>query len=90
MSTKFNKANFTTGEYLMYGGVCGMFIARFKYNRKIRTSFINFLVKNFTVEEYKAEYEKGNAPLEILRSKGYMTEPEKKYWPNQMTVPTSA
>lgn len=81
MNTKFNKANFTTGEYLMYGGVCGAFIARFKYNRKIRTSFINFLVKNFTVEEYQSELAKGLAPLEILRAKGYMTASEKKYYP---------
>jgi len=73
--TKFDKSKFTSGEYAMYEG---KFVARFK--RGSRASFINFLVKNFTVEEYfqKLEGEK-LAPLPILESKGYLLPHIKKH-----------
>jgi hypothetical protein len=73
--TKFVKEQFTSGEYAMYNG---RFVARFK--RGGRASFLSFLVKNFTVEEYfqKLEGEK-MAPLTILESKGYLL-PHIKKW----------
>lgn len=66
--TKFVKSEFTTGEYTTYGN---RFVARFK--RGGRGDFLNFLVKNFTVEEYFAELNRGVAPLTILESRGYVT-----------------
>ena len=73
--SKFDKTKFSSGEYAMYEG---RFVARFK--RGHRASFLSFLVKNFTVEEYfqKLEGEK-MAPLTIMESKGYML-PHIKKW----------
>tara|TARA_Y100000356_G_C11038480_1_gene172188 strand:- start:21 stop:407 length:387 start_codon:yes stop_codon:yes gene_type:complete len=69
----FIKENFSySGGYLTYDdGVDRHFIARFKYVPKSSaTKFMNFLIKNFTCEEYleRADQE---APLKILESKGY-------------------
>ena len=69
----FIKENFSySGGYLTYDdGVDRHFIARFKYVPKSSaTKFMNFLIKNFTCEEYleRADQE---ALLEILESKGY-------------------
>jgi len=48
------------------------FIARFKYQRGGMASFQNFLIKNFTVEEYISRQEAGEAPMQIAESKGYL------------------
>lgn len=70
--TKFDKAQFNSdGEYVTYGAD-RKFVARFKYQRGGKGSFITFLIKNFTVEEYFARYDAGVTPLEILESKGYL------------------
>ena len=45
------------------------FIARFKYRKPYKT-WINFLVKNATVEEYVALAEK-TSPLDAMRTLGY-------------------
>ena len=69
----FIKENFSySGGYLTYDdGVDRHFIARFKYVPKSSaTKFMNFLIKNFTCEEYLERADK-EAPLEILESKGY-------------------
>ena len=67
--TQFIKSEFYGSEYLSYQG---KFVARFKYQRGSRASFITFLIKNFTVEEYFARLDNREAPLEILRSRGYL------------------
>lgn len=54
-----------------------MFIARFKYGRKPWKTYVNFLVKNFTVEEYATRSAHGESPVEIVQSKG-MLEPALK------------
>lgn len=70
--TKFIKTEFNAdGEYVTYGPD-RKFVARFKYQRGGKGSFITFLIKNFTVEEYFAQYDSGVTPLEILESKGYL------------------
>lgn len=46
------------------------FIARFKYGRKPYKSWINFLVKNATVEQYLQLAEENN-PLEAMRILGF-------------------
>lgn len=66
--SKFIKSEFSAGEYATYSG---RFVARFK--RGGRGDFLNFLVKNFTVEEYFSELDRGAAPLTILESRGYVT-----------------
>ena len=69
----FIKENFSySGGYLTYDdGVDRHFIARFKYVPKSSaTKFMNFLIKNFTCEEYLERANK-QAPLTILESKGY-------------------
>jgi len=47
------------------------FIARFKYNRAWK-SWVNFMVKNFTVEEYLGALERDESPLNIMMGKGYL------------------
>jgi hypothetical protein len=51
--TAFIKDNFYGSEYVDYN-IDGKskFVARFKYKRGSKGSFITFLIKNFTVEEY--------------------------------------
>ena len=66
--TKFNKELFTwDGMYLTYQGA---FIVRFKYGSKPWKSFRNFLVKNFTVEEY-LKLAEATSPMEAVEVKGY-------------------
>jgi hypothetical protein len=79
--TTFIKGNFYGTEYVDYTNpVDGTtkFVARFKYVRGTKASFLTFLTKNFTVEEYFGRLEKGEAPLDIqphikkmLKEKGY-------------------
>ena len=72
--TKFVKDKFTPGETATYNG---KFVARFK--RGGRGSFLTFLCKNFTVEEYFSRLDGGEPPLTILESKGYILPHIKKY-----------
>ena len=66
--TTFNKELFTwDGMYLTYQGA---FIVRFKYGSKPWKSFRNFLVKNFTVEEY-LKLAEATSPMEAVEVKGY-------------------
>ena len=76
--THFNKANFNFhGGYLTYGTE-ERFVARFKHDASKRNKFINFLTKNFTVEEYFFLLEdKDVSPLKILNAKGYRNQSKK-------------
>lgn len=78
--TKFVRSQFDyQGGYLTYrmnpsdGVYRGVFIARFKRQRKDKASFLSFLIKNFSVEEYFALRDAGKAPAEILETKGYVS-----------------
>ena len=51
------------------------FVARFKYGSKPWKSWVNFLVKNFTIEEYKALSEQ-TSPMQAMEVKGF--KPRKK------------
>jgi len=80
--TMFIKGNFYGTEYVDYTNpVDGTtkIVARFKYAKSSRASFLTFLTKNFTVEEYFARLEKGEAPLDIARSKGFIQPHIKKH-----------
>lgn len=61
------------GMYLTYCAPdkAPVFVARFKRKGQYG-SFMTFLIKNFTVEEYFAARNVGDAPIEILQSKGYL------------------
>lgn len=75
--TKFVKENFSnSGGYVTYNG---KFVARFKYAKSGAGSFITFLIKNFTVEEYFDRMAAGEAPLKIVEDKGYLL-PHIKTW----------
>lgn len=78
--TKFNKDSFYGSEYVNYTMPDGTnkFVARFKYNKSNKASFISFLVKNFSVEEYFDLLQSGTAPLPILQAKGYVSPTVKK------------
>ena len=68
----FNKDGFTLSsdrEWLSYNG---KFVARFRYG-KSSACFKQFLIKNFTEEEYCSRLKAGEAPTEILMSKGYVS-----------------
>ena len=73
--TKFIKDNFYGTEYVYYKNPVdgtNKFVARFKYSRGTKASFLTFLTKNFTVEEYFDRLENVEAPLEIVGSKGFI------------------
>ena len=77
-NASFNKENFHfDGMYLVYGPYMyskdSRFVARFKYSRRDKASFIKFLIANFTVEEYFGALEKQHAPTEILKAKGWVS-----------------
>jgi hypothetical protein len=68
--TKFVKERFNFhGGYLSYDR---KFVARFKYNRNGWGAFRTFLIKNFTVEEY-FEKLKDSTPVQVMKSKGFVT-----------------
>jgi len=47
------------------------FVARFKYGKSRKASFLTFLIKNVTVEEYFARMADDETPIGIVESKGY-------------------
>lgn len=65
------------------------FVARFKYGAKGGAgSFITFLIKNFTVEEYFGRLKAGETPLAVAESKGYML-PHIKRWLKEAGYPVT-
>lgn len=63
------------------GTVKDLFIARFKYGRKPFKTWINFIVKNFTVEEWATLAAKGGmegTPVAIMKTKGFLDSRERK------------
>ena len=82
--TQFIKAQFQVdGAYVRYDN---KFVARFKHQRNAKGSFITFLVKNFTVEEYFAAMASGLAPLQVVEPKGYIL-PHIKKWLKEAKLP---
>jgi hypothetical protein len=67
------------GGYLSYGELVFQtkFVARFKYNKRDRLGFQKFLVNNFTPLEYFTRL-MTEAPLNILKSAGYVSASEKR------------
>lgn len=80
----FIKENFHfDSEYLVYGphmyGKDTRFVARFKRNKRDRSSFIKFLMQNFTVEDYFSALEAGATPAGILRTRGWVSPTIQKF-----------
>jgi hypothetical protein len=76
-NTAFIKDNFNfDGMYLVYGSgqytKDARFVARFKYSRRDKPSFMKFLIANFTVDEYFSAL-KNDAPATILEAKGWIS-----------------
>lgn len=90
--TAFVKDNFnTSSEYVhYYTGTEAKFVARFKYARGSKASFVSFLIKNFSVEEYFGRISAGESPLPILQSKGFVQPHVKKMLKEMGYDPTIA
>jgi hypothetical protein len=91
--TAFSKENFhISDEFVHYfTGEKMEFIGRFKYGMKSsRSPFTNFLVKNFTVEEYFGRLAAGESPLKIAESKGFVPSHIKKILKNAGFPATAA
>jgi hypothetical protein len=95
--TKFAKDLFSVhGGFIHYGtgfGADRKFVARTRL-RGEAPSFISFLIKNFTVEEYFAAMDENEkktgadrkGPLTILMDKGYL-QPHIKRWLREANLP---
>lgn len=82
--TPFLKEQFSINrEYVHYNG---QFVARFKHKPGSKGSFITFLIKNFTVQEYFAAMDSGLAPLQIVEAKGYIL-PHIRKWLKDAGLP---
>lgn len=83
MKDSFKRENFNYhGGYLTYRTVDDWserpkFVARFKYGGG-SGPFKTFLIKNFTVTEYFEKIDNDEAPLAILKERGYITPAIKK------------
>ena len=65
------------------GTAKAMFIARFKYGNKPWKTWVNFMVKNFTVEEYHAAATSPDgSPVQAMQSKGFLEPALKKQCKN--------
>jgi hypothetical protein len=80
--SRFIKDRFNfDGMYLKYDGT---FVARFK-RASDKTSFVSFLSKNFSVEEYFTALSTSH-PLPVLESKGYIL-PHIRKWLREAGLP---
>ena len=67
----FIKEEFSLSSDRQWLSYNGKFVARFRYS-KSSVCFKQFLIKNFTQDEYFSRLANKEAPLEILMSKGYV------------------
>ena len=87
--TRFTKENLhKDGDYIFYAEPADrwnhkkhQFVARFK-RMSGAGSFMTHLRKNWTVEGYFAEMAAGNAPLDIVKTTGYLLPHIKKWLKN--------
>jgi len=60
------------------GTAHSLFIARFKYGRKPWKTYVNFITKNFTVEEWYEIQQDGTDPMKAMSSKGFIHSTERQ------------
>jgi hypothetical protein len=77
--TKFSNENLIDSNGWLSYGPERKFVANFSKRGGGKATFIKFLIKNFTVEEYFEMYNSGMAPLRIVQTKGYLL-PHIKTW----------
>lgn len=77
--TTFSKENIIDSNGWLSYGAERKFVANFSKRGGGKATFKTFLIKNFTVEEYFARLNAGEAPLQIVESKGYLL-PHIKKW----------
>lgn len=72
------------GMYLTYGPD-RRFVARFKHRTSDRHTWITFMLKHFTVEEWFAAREWQVTPLKLMESRGYLL-PHIRKWLRDGTI----
>jgi hypothetical protein len=77
--TQFSKENLNDSNGWLSYGPERKFVANFTKRGGGKATFITFLIKNFTVEEYFAMLDAGKAPITIVETKGYLL-PHIKKW----------
>ena len=84
--TKFSKENLNDSNGWLSYGPERKFVANFSKRGGGKSTFVTFLIKNFTVEEYFAMLDAGKAPLTIVETKGYVL-PHIKKWLKERCLP---
>ena len=70
--TQFSNENLNDANGWLSYGPERKFVANFAKRGGGKATFIKFLIKNFTVEEYFEMLDAGKAPLAIVEAKGYV------------------
>ncbi len=84
--TKFSKENLNDSNGWLSYGPEHKFVANFSKRGGGKATFVKFLIKNFTVEEYFALLDCGMAPLMIVQERGYVL-PHIKKWLKERGLP---
>lgn len=80
--TKFSKEVLNDSNGWISYGPERKFVANFSKRGGGKATFVTFLIKNFTVEEYFNMLDSGIPPLRIVETKGYLL-PHIKKWLKQ-------
>ena len=70
--TQFSSENINDHNGWLSYGPERKFVANFAKRGGGKATFVKFLIKNFTVEEYFEMYDAGRAPITIVQTKGYV------------------
>ena len=70
--TQFSNENLNDSNGWLSYGPERKFVANFAKRGNGKATFVKFLIKNFTVEEYFTLLDCGMAPLMIVQEKGYV------------------
>ena len=84
--TKFSKENLNDSNGWLSYGPERKFVANFTKRGGGKSTFVTFLIKNYTVEEYFSLLDVGMAPLMIVQEKGYIL-PHIKKWLKERGLP---
>ena len=84
--TKFTRENIDDSNGWLSYGPERKFVANFTKRGGGKATFITFLIKNFTVEEYFYMLDQDMPPLRIVETKGYLL-PHIKKWLKERGLP---
>jgi hypothetical protein len=88
--TQFSNENLNDSNGWLSYGPERKFVANFSKRGGGKATFIKFLIKNFTVEEYFEMLETNKSPLGIAQTKGYVLPHIKKWLKDRGLPQTSA